>query len=75
MSDIFYEESLDDWLHESSKTRKCPVCGKIFECYNPTEWVYKIYAKNGRYKQTCSYTCMRKWQQENGYGPKHPLWR
>ena len=75
MSDAFYEETLEDWLHDSSKIRKCPICGKIFECYCPSEWVYKIYYKNGRYKQVCSYTCMRKWQKDTNYSKKNYLWR
>ena len=47
----------------------CPVCGSLFNCYCPEEWVYKIRTYNPHthagFEKVCSYHCMRKWQKEH----------
>lgn len=43
--------------------RICPVCGKEFICYLNSQWVYRGYFDGE--KLFCSWTCMRKMEQEH----------
>ena len=48
--------------------RICPVCGKEFICYLKEQWTYKGYFDGE--KVFCSWTCMRKMEQEKALTQK-----
>ena len=48
-----------DLLTGSCYERACPQCGKLFLCFNATEWCYR----RGDTKVFCSWTCYREDQR------------
>lgn len=49
----------NDLLTGSSYERACPQCGKLFLCFNASEWVYR----RNESKVFCSWTCYREDQR------------
>lgn len=49
----------EDLLTGSIYERACPQCGKLFLCFNVTEWVYR----RGDTRVFCSWTCYREDQR------------
>ena len=52
-----YENEL---VHENI----CPICGKPFAIRGWQDWQWKIGINKQKAKNVCSYTCMRKWENE-----------
>ena len=52
----------DDLLTGSSYERACPQCGKLFLCFSPREWCYRMGDR-----VFCSWTCYR--ERERGVPP------
>lgn len=56
-------------MHDKNKsymgsTRVCPICSKEF-AKQSDKWIYAIVYRGKKYV-FCSWTCMRKWEEENG---------
>lgn len=52
----------EDILTGSAYERACPQCGKLFLCFNPREWCYRMGER-----VFCSWTCYR--ERERGVPP------
>ena len=66
----FYETEKSEY-GTLSRVRKCPVCGKRFFIYDPSDWAYKRVGKHITY--VCSWTCLREYDRQHGGTPKKRL--